>query len=213
MADYLDEIAAAKADIARVKAEKEAFESSNVPEDVDEEELESWNRAKDLERQVRELKSEHHDAMRRMARLERAAGRARATATDRQSFEETRAALQPVFDELAALEAALAPHADLKKQLADARARYRELTDSFLQELKGRCSGISVDDKRALVVELFAKDVQAGLDGAVVQRRRALVRLVERLWDKYRVTMAEIVQQRDRLTSHLSRIVGKLGYE
>ena len=79
MADYLNKIATAKADIARLKGEKEAFEQSNAPDDADEEELENWNYAKDLERQMRELKAEHKDALKELARLERAAARARAT--------------------------------------------------------------------------------------------------------------------------------------
>ena len=80
MADYLNKIATAKADIARLKGEKEAFEQSNAPDDADEEELANWNYAKDLERQIRELKAEHKDALKELARLERAAARARATA-------------------------------------------------------------------------------------------------------------------------------------
>ena len=39
MSDYLDQIAAAKAEVARLKGEKEAFEQSNEPDDADEEEL------------------------------------------------------------------------------------------------------------------------------------------------------------------------------
>ena len=40
MSDYLEQIAAAKTDVARLKGEKEAFEQSNEPDDADEEELE-----------------------------------------------------------------------------------------------------------------------------------------------------------------------------
>ena len=68
MADYLKQIAEAKADIARLKGEKEAFEQSNAPDDADEEELANWNYAKDLERQMRELKAEHRDALKELAR-------------------------------------------------------------------------------------------------------------------------------------------------
>ena len=75
MADYLERIAAAKADIARLKGEKEAFEQSNAPEDADEEELANWNYAKDLERQIRELKAEHKDALKELAKLEKAAAK------------------------------------------------------------------------------------------------------------------------------------------
>src|SRR5262249_20881605 len=47
MADYLNKIAAAKADMARLKGEKEAFEQSNAPDDAEEEELAGWNYARD----------------------------------------------------------------------------------------------------------------------------------------------------------------------
>src|SRR5262249_1902435 len=43
MADYLNKIAAAKADIDQFRGEKEAFEQSNAPDDADEEELANWN--------------------------------------------------------------------------------------------------------------------------------------------------------------------------
>ena len=53
MADYLERIAAVKADSARLKGEKEAFEQSNAPDDLEEEELANWNYAKDLDRQMK----------------------------------------------------------------------------------------------------------------------------------------------------------------
>src|SRR6266567_9160633 len=75
MSDYLERIAAAKTDIARLKGEKEAFEQSNAPDDLDEEELAAWNHAKDLDRQTRELKAEHKDALKELARLEKQAAK------------------------------------------------------------------------------------------------------------------------------------------
>ena len=187
MADYLNKIATARADIARFKGEKEAFEQSNAPDDAEEEELASWNYARDLERQMRELKAEHRDALKELARLERAAARARATESDRQAATEAKAALQPVFDRLASIETELTPYECIKAQLAEARARYRELTDAFVDELKTHCAVMSEDEKRTLVLELFAQDVQAGLDAAVSEKRQGLVRFVEGMWDKYRI--------------------------
>src|SRR6266581_249900 len=132
MADYLNKIAAAKADIAQFKGEKEAFEQSNAPDDADEEELANWNYARDLERQARELKAEHKDALKELAKLERAAVKARATEADRQAAAEAKTALQPVFDRLASIETELVPYECTKAQLAEARARYRELTNTFV---------------------------------------------------------------------------------
>ena len=210
MTDYLQRIAAAKADIARLKGEKEAFEQSNAPDDLDEEELAAWNYAKDLDRQMRELKAEHKDALKDLAKLERGAAKARATTEEKHAAADAKAAVQPVLDQLAALEAALVPYEQIKEQLAEARTRYRTLTDEFVSELKSRCGAMNDDQKRVLVLELFAQDVQVGLDAAVAEKRQELVRFLEGLWDKYRVTLTDLRRSRadneNRLQSFLTAL-------
>src|SRR5262245_19033003 len=212
MADYLNKIATAKADIARLKGEKEAFEQSNAPDDAEEEELASWNYARELERQVRELKAEHRDALREFTRLERAAVRARATDADRQAAVEAKAALQPVFDHLASIEIELAPYECIKEQLGEARARYRKLTDAFVDELKSRCAIMNEDENRALVLELLSQDVQASLDVAVGEKRQELMQFVESLLDKYRISLGELQRGRSLIQQSVSQMLERLRY-
>jgi len=83
MADYLKQIEEAKAEIARLKAEKEAFEQQNPPEDADEEELAKWNYAKDLEQQIRDIRVGNAEALRELKRVQKVAGRRKATDADR----------------------------------------------------------------------------------------------------------------------------------
>lgn len=172
MADYLDQIAAAKADIARLKGEKEAFEQSNPPADAEEDELANWNYAKDLQRRIKELKAEHREAFKELKKLEKQAVKKKATrsrSSRRESahsqsqpgegnqsgltsaataeWEAARQALQPVLDQLAALEAELAPYEAIKQQLAEARRRYRTLTGEFVDVLKSRCDALGADQK------------------------------------------------------------------
>jgi type I restriction enzyme M protein len=212
MTDYLERIAAAKADIARLKGEKEAFEQSNAPDDLDEEELENWNYPKDIERQMRELKAENKEALKALAKLEKAAAKARATTEEKRAADQARTAVQPVLDELAAFEAALAPYEAIKEKLFEARARFRTLTAEFVNELKSRCDAMNDAQKRTMVLELFAEDVQAGLDAAVVEKRQELVRYIEGLWDKYRVTLTELRVTRSGVEGNLAQSFSKLGY-
>jgi type I restriction enzyme M protein len=212
MADYLERIAAAKADIVRLKGEKEAFEQSNAPEDMNEEELANWNYAKDLERQIRELKYENKEAMKARVKLEKAAAKPRATDVDRRAAAKAKADLQPVFEQLAAHEEALAPYEQIKTDLADARSRFRALTAAFTDELKTRCATLSNDEKRDLVLELFAQDVQLSLDAAVVEKLQALVCFVEGMWDKYRVTLTSLRDERSEIERRLGIILEKLSY-
>lgn len=212
MTDYLERIAAAKADVTRLKGEKEAFEQSNVPDDLDEEELASWNYPKDLDRQMRDLKADNKDALKELSKLERAAAKARATEDDKRAATEAKAALQPVFEQLATWESALQPYEDIKKQLTEARARFRMLTDEFVNELKSRCGEMNDDQKRALVLELFAQDVQAGLDTAVAEKRQELVRFIEGLWEKYRVTLNSLRTQRRDIEAVLNHSLETMRY-
>jgi type I restriction enzyme M protein len=212
MADYIEQIAEARADIARLKGEKEAFEQSNAPDDADEEEVANWNYAKDLDRQMKELKADNRDALRELAKRERAAAKARATAEEKRAAAEAKAALQPVFDQLAALETALAPYEQIKTDLAAARARYRELTNAFVDQLKTRCSLMTEDEKRALVLQLFAQDMQVGLTAAVAEKRQELVRFIENLWDKYANSLENLEHSRAQISSSLRNLIHQLRY-
>jgi len=213
MTDYLEQMIAAKAEIARLIGEKEAFEQSNPPEDADEEELANWNYVKDLERQIRDIVGEHRDALKELKKLERAATKARATDADRQSLAEAQARLRPVLDQLALIEEALAPYEKLKEQLTAARDHYRKLVGNFLDELKIRYEVKSQTEKQALVLDLMAQDALAGLNAAVAARRQELVRFIENVWDKYRVTLGNLRQERLLVETKLTGYFGALGYE
>ena len=123
-----------------------------------------------------------------------------------------RDSLQPVFDQIAALEAALAPYEQIKRDLAAARTSFRKLTDEFVSELKNRCGFMGDDKKRALVLELIAQDACAGLDNAVSEKRQLLSRLVEELSDKYSTPMAHVREQRELVLARLETALKVLGY-
>ncbi|MHC1767552.1 MAG: N-6 DNA methylase [Verrucomicrobiia bacterium] len=210
MGDYLARIATAKSDVARLKGEKEAFEAQNPPED--EEEAASWNYAKELEKRIRDWKSENRDALKELAKLERAATKARATDDDRKAFAAARAKVQSVLDEIAATEDELKPYETIKEKLAEARARYRELVGEFVNELRSRSDVMNEKQKRALVLELFEQDVQASLNAAVRDKRQALGCILENLWDKYRVTLTDLRRERAGIETRLSAQLKRMKY-
>ena len=212
MVDYLEQIATARRDVARLKGEKAAFEASNVPDDLDEEERESWNYSKDLERQAKELRDKHRKALKELKKLEATAGKARETESAKLSAVRTKATLRPVLEELATLEAALAPYEQVKCDLAAVRARYRDLTVAFVEELRTRCGALSSQQERTLVLQLFEDDLQAGLDVAVDERRQTLRQLVEAQWSKYRITHSDLRNRRNNVEAALLHAVSQLGY-
>jgi len=212
MADYVKQIEEAKGEVVRLKGEKEAFEQQNSPDDADEKELEKWNYAKDLEQQIKDIKREKRDPLAELRRLERAAAKKKATDDDKKKLAAAQAALQPIFDQIARMEAELTPYEKIKADLSLARARFRDLTAKFVEELKVRCNTMADDLKQTLVLELFAQDLREGLDVALRGKRQSLIHFVHGLWDKYATPLETIQEQRQKLQTTLAKILGGLGY-
>jgi len=207
MADYLERIEAAKIDIARLKGEKEAFEQSNATDDLDEEELKNWNYVKNLNQLIKELKAENKDALKELSKLEKATAKLRATADDKRLAEHARIALLPMLAKLTELETALVPYEKIKAELASARAQYRRLTGAFVEELKVHCDILNDVQKKNLVLELFAHDVEVGLVASVREKRHEATMVIEGLWDKYRVTLGTIKNLRREAESVLKSLL------
>lgn len=210
MVDYLARIVGAKSDVARLKGKKEAFEAQNPPDDEDE--ATGWNYAKELEKRICELKSENRNALKELAKLERVAATAKATEMDCNAVQTARAKVQPVLDQIAGAETELKPYAAIKEQLAAARARYHELVDEFVNELRSRCDVMNEKDKRIVVLELFKDDVLTDLNTAIDERRHELTSCLENLWSKYANPLTHISASRDAVTKALGITLKKLGY-
>jgi type I restriction enzyme M protein len=63
-----------------------------------------------------------------------------------------------------------------------------------------------------LVLNLFAEVVQSGLDVAVSEKRQALVRFIETLWDKYRVTLTSLRTTRSEVEVKLTALLEGIAY-
>ncbi len=121
-------------------------------------------------------------------------------------------AVQPLQDEIDRLQELLAPYEQIKTDLAAARATYRSLIKDFLDELTKRCGDMTLDHKQELVLKLFVQDLHAGLDDAVRERQQELVRFVENLWDKYRVSLFEIKEDRQEIDQLLENMLSRMNF-
>ena len=69
-----------------------------------------------------------------------------------------------------------------------------------------------ITEEKKRVLELFAQDVQAGLDAAVAEKRQELVCFIEGLWDKYRVTLGNLRSDRATIEQRLGNYLKTLAY-
>jgi type I restriction enzyme M protein len=212
MADYLERIKVARSEISRLKGQKEAFEQSNTPDDLDEDESADWNYARDLEAQIKDIRSEHQEPLKALKKLEGVAAKVRATEGDKRVALEARVALDIVFKKLSAVEHALEPYEKIKSDLSTARAVYRDLVDRFVDELKTRCNALGEDQKRTLVLVLFARDIQDALEAKAAEKRQALMQYIGTLWDKYRTTYESVLAARAVSAGRIEEALNGLGY-
>jgi len=115
----------------------------------------------------------------------------------------SRTRLQPVSTDSHNSEAALRLRADQGRP-------YRcphplpKLTDAFVDELKFRCAVMSEDEKRAWCSNSSLRTCRQGLDAAVAEKAgRNWCGSLERLWDKYALSLRMLHSERERITTCL----------
>lgn len=72
--------------------------------------------------------------------------------------------------------------------------------------------GLSEKDAAKLLLEILHKDMCTIIDRALTGRRQAVIAAFECWWDKYRVTLTTIEQERDAATAGLKRYLKGLRY-
>jgi type I restriction enzyme M protein len=103
--------------------------------------------------------------------------------------------------------------AALKKRLTVVRKQLKALQKEFVERLRGAV--VCLDEVAAdhLVLAILKTELQAILDSYVSRHRTLLVAALETWWDKYRVTLPELVCDRDEAAAKLGDYVAALGYE
>ncbi|MDP9412729.1 MAG: N-6 DNA methylase [Pseudomonadota bacterium] len=229
MANYVTELSAAQAEVERVKAEKEAWESGDGVEGAEdwlEGAEEGSNLAKELEKRRKELRAEMKGDEKRRKELVNTtpAGKPskgsidwmRAQGMDVREFEADLAAIKrrlaPLIDEAETIDAMLVPYDEMKEELKAARATLRRLKAAFVERLTAARAELNEDDCRELVLDIDRERLFERLERARVRRVGTLVADLERLWDKYRVSLKKIEGRRVDATTRLGGYLMELGY-
>jgi type I restriction enzyme M protein len=107
----------------------------------------------------------------------------------------------------------LARHTALEGELKKLKANIREVEKQKDTLIASARAKISEDDARRLILERFQRLLTEQFDGYLRQYQRAFIAAVENLWQKYAVTMKQILADRDRAAAQLNVFVKELGYE
>jgi len=99
----------------------------------------------------------------------------------------------------------------LKKKLSAAKKRLKRTRASFVERLEQAQMELPDKKVRELVLEILSTDLRQELDRYVAAHRQEIVSLVETWWDKYRVTLRDIENNRNEARTRLDGFLEELG--
>jgi type I restriction enzyme M protein len=212
MGDYLEKMDMAKTTVARLKGEKEVFEQDGAPEGADEDELKEWNQAKDIERQIKQIKDDHKEKLKEFAKLQRKALGRKASDNEKRAAEKSEKDLRKPLAAITSLEANLVPYRTLLDELKQARATLRVLERDSVDVLKSRVATMDDDTKQRLVLEIYRTTIHAALESSASAHRDKAARYIAHLANKYHRTLPMLQSLSDKMNDKLKETFTRLGY-
>jgi type I restriction enzyme M protein len=103
--------------------------------------------------------------------------------------------------------------ASLRKQLGATKKELKAKQVAFTERLKEARAALTEDTARELVLGILRADLDAILARYVANHRREVVAAFENWWEKYRVTLTSIEEERDAAAERLRFFWGRVGYE
>jgi type I restriction enzyme M protein len=100
----------------------------------------------------------------------------------------------------------------LKKELSGVKKKLKAKESNFTKRLQEARSALDEDGARDLVLGILRVDLDDILDRYVADHRQQVVAAFENWWDKYRVTLTSIEEERDAAAGKLREYLGGLGY-
>jgi type I restriction enzyme M protein len=99
-----------------------------------------------------------------------------------------------------------------KKELSELKKKLKKLEEAFVKRLREACAALDERATRDLDLDILRADLDAILGRYVADHLREVVAAFENWWDKYRVTLTEIEQDRDAAAQTLRGFLAGLGY-
>jgi type I restriction enzyme M protein len=107
----------------------------------------------------------------------------------------------------------LSRHTTLEGELKKLKANIREVEKQKDEMIAAARARITEDEAKRLILDRFQKLLTAQFDGYLRQYQRAFIAAVENLWQKYAVTMKQMLAERDQAADQLNLFMKELGYD
>ena len=181
------------------------------PEEWDAEQYEVMPKSviSDIKAEIKELKAQKRELSKQQKALEKRRKLGESVADEAARCAADIAALDK---QIADKEAGIAHHVTLENELKDCRKQIREIELSKEALADKAREQISDDDARRLITQRWLATLHDNIAVYLEAHARHLQQSVELLHDKYSVTLADLLSERDEATKELDGYLKDLGY-
>lgn len=115
--------------------------------------------------------------------------------------------------DVADIDSKLEAHTELDKELKALKAGIREAEkkkDKLVEQARAK---ITQEEAKELILQRFKRELDSEYSAYIRAYLQGLTKAIENLWDKYAVTMKEVLMERDQVAGELDGFLKELGYE
>ncbi len=116
-------------------------------------------------------------------------------------------------EKVAGINATLAKNTALEQELKTAKATIKEIKEKRDELVEKAREKITPDEAKVLILERWQQTLNDTVNAYIQQYQRSLRSHLERIWDKYTVTLTDILNDREKEQTVLNNFLMELGYE
>ena len=99
-----------------------------------------------------------------------------------------------------------------EKEIGNIRKELKDKIKKLEEKIKQKRETMTEDEAKELILEKFYENIESHLERYLDAEKREALRVLENLWDKYRVSLSELLREREEETRKLKEFLEKLGY-
>ena len=181
------------------------------PDEWDAEQYEVMPKAiiSEIKAEIKELKAQKRELAKQQKALEK---RRKSGADVTKELRICGADLSDIEFQITEKEAGIARHVELENELKDCRKKIREIELSKEALADKAREQISDDDARRLITQRWLATLHDNINVYLEAHARRLQQSVELLYEKYSVTLKDLIKERDEATKELDGYLKELGY-
>lgn len=181
------------------------------PDEWDAEQYEVMPKAiiSEIKAEIKELKAQKRELAKQQKALEK---RRKSGADVTKELRVCGADLSDIEFQITEKEAGIARHVELENELKDCRKKIREIELSKEALADKAREQISDDDAHRLITQRWLVTLHDNINVYLEAHARRLQQSVELLYEKYSVTLKDLIKERDEATKELDGYLKELGY-